>query len=49
MITLSLNEINVYELRRPSKTKLSSAERDELLQKVVDWKVAHSKLQESET
>jgi hypothetical protein len=38
----SLNEIPIYELPPPSKTKLSDAKRGELLAKVGTYKVGHS-------
>ena len=43
--TLTLNEIAVYDLPAPSKAKLSAAERDEILEKVIAVKVANQKLQ----
>lgn len=44
--TLTLNEIAAYELPAPSQTKLSAAKREEILEKVVAWKVAHDGLRE---
>ena len=43
--TLTLNEIAVYDLPVPSKAKLSAAERDEILEKVIAVKVADQNLQ----
>jgi hypothetical protein len=46
--TLTLNGIAVYDLPTPSKTRLSAAKRDEILQKAVDWKVTHQNLREEQ-
>ena len=46
--TLTLNEIAVYDLPAPSQAKLSAAERDEIWEKVIAWKVTNRKVQVGE-
>jgi hypothetical protein len=43
--TLTLNDIPAYELPAPSETKLSANRRDEIMEKVVSWKVARDGLE----